>query len=45
MIDKGHQMTHRRLREKWNVANYIVAIFLATVGWLCLMAWIIDQMV
>jgi hypothetical protein len=40
----SQMMTNRRLRERWNAANYIVAIALGTAVWLWLIFWVADQM-
>jgi hypothetical protein len=28
------------MRSKWMIANYLVSIIFATVGWLYLLAWV-----
>ncbi|WOH69596.1 hypothetical protein [Bradyrhizobium sp. BWA-3-5] len=33
------------VRRKWMIANYLVAIGVATAGWICLLAWIVLQFI
>jgi len=33
------------VRRKWMIANYLVAVGVATAGWVCLLAWIALQFI